>query len=54
MLLINQALTSLTDQNGNRVFINKAVELKAGKQVRLSQEAHGCIAEVRMLNNNEK
>ena len=53
-LLINQALTSLTDQNGNRVLINKAVELKAGKQIRLSQEAHGCIAEISILNNNDK
>ncbi len=49
-LLINQALTSLTSANGNRVDISKAVELKAGSQLRLSQESHGCIAEVSMLN----
>lgn len=49
-LLINQALTSLTSPNGNRVDVNKAVELKAGSQIRLSQETHGCIAEVNLLN----
>jgi serine/threonine protein kinase len=49
-LLVNQALTSLTSPNGNRVDVNKAVELKVGSQIRLSQEPHGCIAEVSMLN----
>ncbi len=50
-LLINQALTSLTSPNGNPVDINKAVELKAGTQIRVSQEKHGCIIEVSMLND---
>lgn len=50
-LLINQALTSLTSPNGNRVEINQAVELRAGTQIRLSQEAHGCLVEVSMLND---
>ncbi|WP_349647739.1 kinase [Candidatus Parabeggiatoa sp. HSG14] len=45
-LLINQALTSLTLSNGEQVALNKAVELKAGTQLRLSREAHGCIVEV--------
>jgi len=47
-LLINQALTSLTSFNGNRVDINQAVELKVGSQIRLSQEAHGCIVDIQM------
>jgi serine/threonine protein kinase len=50
-LLINQTLTSLTSPNGNRVDINQAVELKSGMPLRLSQEAHGCLAEVNILNN---
>ena len=49
-LLVNQTLTSLTSPNGNRVDINQAVELKTGTQIRLSQEPHGCIVEVNMLN----
>ncbi len=49
-LLINQALTSLISPNGNRIDINKAVELKARKKIRLSQEAHGCLVEVSILN----
>jgi len=49
-LLINQTLTSLTSPNGNQVYINQAVELKAGSQIRLSQEEHGCIVEVKLLN----
>jgi len=49
-LLVNQALTSLTSPNGNRVDIHKAVELKPGSHIRLSQEAHGYIAEVSWFN----
>jgi hypothetical protein len=48
-LLINQALSSLTSPCGHRVDINKAVELRAGTQIRLSQEAHGCIVEVSIV-----
>lgn len=48
-LLINQTLTSLTSPNGNRVDIGKALELKAGVKIRLSQEAHGCFADVSMI-----
>ena len=47
-LLINKALTSMISQ-GQRVDINKAVELKVGVQIQLSQAAHGCVVEV--LNN---
>lgn len=49
-LLINQALISLISPNGNRVEIGKAVELKAGTIIRLSQEAHGCIVDVSIVN----
>lgn len=49
-LLINQTLTSLTSPNGNRVDIHKAVELKTGSQIRLSQEPRGCIVEVHFIN----
>ncbi|OQY54608.1 MAG: serine/threonine protein kinase [Candidatus Parabeggiatoa sp. nov. 2] len=45
-LLINQALTSLTSPNGNRVDVGKAIELRAGTSIRLSQETHGCLAEI--------
>ncbi|MFH0782129.1 MAG: serine/threonine protein kinase [Pseudomonadota bacterium] len=48
-LLINQNLASLTSPGGNRVAIGKAVELKDGAQIRLSQEPHGRIAEVHMI-----
>jgi hypothetical protein len=48
-LLINQALSSLTSPSGHRVDINKAVELRAGTQLCLSQEAHGCIVEVSIV-----
>ena len=49
-LLINQALNSMISPAGQRVDINKAVELKAGVQIQLSQATHGCVVEV--LNNN--
>ncbi len=49
-LLINQALKSMISPAGQRVDINKAVELKAGVQIQLSQAAHGCVVEV--LKNN--
>jgi len=49
-ILINQALTSLTSPNGNRVDISQGVELKAGSQIRLSQEPRGCLVEVTMIN----
>lgn len=48
-LLINQQLTSLTSARGNRVPIGHALELKKGTQIRLSQEPHGMIAEVQMV-----
>ncbi len=50
-LLINQALTSLISPKGNRVNIHNAVELKANTQISLSQESHGCIAKISLLNN---
>ena len=50
-LFINQKLTSCTSPNGNLVAINQAVELHANTKFQLSQTAHGCIAEVKLLNN---
>jgi serine/threonine protein kinase len=49
-LLINQNLASLTSPGGNRVPAGQAVELKDGVQIRLSQEPHGRIAEIQMIN----
>jgi len=48
-LLINQAMDSLTSPGGNRVPIGSAVELKDKTQFRLSQQPHGRIAEVQLL-----
>lgn len=48
-LLINQTLDSLTSPGGNRVPIGSAVELKDKAQFRLSQQPHGRIAEVQLL-----
>lgn len=48
-LLVNQALTSFTSPGGNRVPAGQAVELRDGCQIRLSQEAHGRIAEVQLV-----
>lgn len=48
-LLINQSLDSLTSPGGNRVPIGGAVELKDKTQFRLSQQPHGRIAEVQLL-----
>jgi serine/threonine protein kinase len=56
-LLINQSLTSLTSPSGNKVAIapapnlpGQAIELKDGVQFRLSQEEHGRLVEVQMIN----
>lgn len=56
-LLINQNLTSLTSPTGNQVApspqpgqAGQAIELKEGIQFRLSQEPHGRIVEVQMIN----
>ncbi len=48
-LLINKALNSMISPDRKKVDINKAVELKVGVQIQLSQAAHGCVVEV--LNN---
>lgn len=48
-ILVNQNLTSLTSPAGNRVPPGQAVVLKHGSQLRLSQEPHGRIAEVQIL-----
>ncbi|MFO1429565.1 MAG: serine/threonine protein kinase [Candidatus Competibacteraceae bacterium] len=48
-LLVNQQLTSLTSARGNRVPIGQALELKNREQIRFSQEPHGMIAEVHMV-----
>jgi len=50
-LLINQNLDSLTSPGGNRVPVGQAVELKDGTQIRLSQEPHGRIVEIQMINH---
>jgi serine/threonine protein kinase len=52
-LLINKALKSMISPAGQQVDINKAVELKLGVQIQLSQAAHGCVVcVVEVLNNN--
>lgn len=48
-LLINQAMDSLTASNGNRIPIGSTVELQDKVQLRLSQQPHGRIAEVQLL-----
>lgn len=48
-LLINQNLTSLTSSRGNRVPPGQSVALEPGIQIRLSQEPHGRIAEVQIV-----
>ena len=48
-LLINQDMDSLTSPGGNRVPVGSAVELKDKAQFRLSQQPHGRIAEVRII-----
>jgi hypothetical protein len=48
-ILVNQNLTSLTSPGGNRVPPGQAVVLKHGVQLRLSQDPHGRIAEVQIL-----
>ena len=57
-LLINQNLTSLTSPNGNLVATSpqpgqpgSAIELKDGVQFRLSQEPHGRMVEVQIINS---
>lgn len=48
-ILLNKSLTSLTSPSGNRVPPGKAVVLKDGAQIRLSQESNGRIAEVQIV-----
>jgi hypothetical protein len=48
-ILVNKSLTSLTSPGGNRVPPDQAVILKHGAQIRLSQEPHGRIAEVQLI-----
>ncbi len=48
-LLINEALASLTSASGNRVPAGQAVALTDGAMIRLSQEPHGRIAEVQVV-----
>ena len=48
-ILVNQNLASLTSPGGNRVPSGQAVILKHGAQIRLSQEPHGRIAEVQLI-----
>ncbi|MGL6076678.1 MAG: protein kinase domain-containing protein [Fimbriiglobus sp.] len=45
-LLVNEGLPSLTSPGGNRVAVGSAIELAVGKSFRLSQDAHGRMAEV--------
>lgn len=56
-LLINQNLTSLTSPGGNKVALSskpgqpgQAIELKDGITFRLSQDPHGRMVEVQMIN----
>jgi len=46
--LLNRCLQSLTSQDGNRIQAGQSLELKDGAIMRLSQEPHGRIAEVRI------
>lgn len=48
-ILINQALTSLLSPGGNRVPPGQAVVLSEGAQIKFSQEPHGRIADVQMI-----
>ncbi len=48
-LLVNQSLSSLTSPGGNLVPIGQAVELTDGIQFRLSQEPHGRMVEVTII-----
>lgn len=48
-LLINQNLTSLTSPGGNPVPPKSAIKLEDGVQFKLSQEPHGRLVEVQML-----
>lgn len=48
--LVNQNLQSLTSPDGNRIPVGQSMELTDGAFVRLSQEPHGRIAEVRIHN----
>ncbi len=48
-ILVNQNLTSLLSPANNRVPPQQAIVLKDGAQIRLSQERHGRIAEVQIL-----
>jgi hypothetical protein len=47
--LENKSLSSLTSPGGSRVPIGQGVQLKEGVQFRLSQEPHGRMAEVQMI-----
>jgi serine/threonine protein kinase len=48
-ILVNQHLNSLTSATGNRVAPGQYTALQDGAQIRLSQEPHGRIAEVQMI-----
>jgi len=47
--LVNKDLTSLTASNGNRVPPGGYTVLTSGGQIRLSQESHGRLVEVQMI-----
>jgi hypothetical protein len=48
-LMINEKLQSLTSATGNLVAPGEAILLADGAQIRLSQEKHGRVFEVRMI-----
>jgi hypothetical protein len=48
-ILLNQNLSSMVSPGGKKVPLGQAVVLKDGAQIRLSQEPHGRIAEVQII-----
>ena len=48
-LLVNQNLPTLTSPSGNRVPVGQAVALTDGALIRLSQEPHGRMAQVKIV-----